>query len=250
MANPTSLFTLASGRLTPLSRAALAGGLGLFAAIIFLIRPVHLAHSPLVKARASVLALEQASPWADRAVLQDGASLFMSGNSEDVRTDEAAQPDASPFPPFGPELRHDPAMALAISTSDSTIRWAGLDEVFPLREERPYQTLGQRPAKPLLSPRCLRIEVFSDNNENVFQKDFPSSDPLLKGTKLFNSINLKDYTVVEFRLGIDAMGLQSKPYLQRGSSQLGWNQELSHWMQGLPWGIWLKPGSYRVVIGP
>ena len=250
MASPASLFALASGRLTPLSRAALVLGLGLFGATILLVRPVHLAAPRLGLERPSVLALGHDSPWVERAQLQEGSALFMPGNGEDIRSGDAAQPDASPFPPFGPELRHDPAKPLALPSSDATPRWAGLDEAFPMREDKPYQTLGEKPSRAAPRARLLSIQVISDNNESVLRKDFAAGDPLIKSHKLLNDRDLKITTAVEFRLGLDGMGLESRPYLLRSSGHADWDQAAGEWLGGLPWSAWLKPGSYRVVVGP
>lgn len=250
MATPASLIALASGRLTPLSRSALVLGLTLFVATLALVRPVHQAGGRLAMAPASLRALERGSPWADHAMLQEGASLFMPDSLDDVRATDAAQPDASPFAPFGPELRHDPAKALALPSSASTIRWTRLDEVFPFNEDRPYQTLGQKSPRLTPSPRVLQLDVFSDMNENVFKKAFRASDEFLKNHKPIQNKDLSYMRPAEFRLGLDAMGLQSKPYLLRSSGDATWDQSVGAWLQNLPWGLWLKPGSYRVVIGP
>lgn len=250
MASPASLFALASGRLTPLSRIALAAGAALFLATILLVRPVHEAAPRLAASPASVLLLAPGSPLQDRAALLEGSNLFMPLNLDENQGVDVAQPDASPFTAFGPELRHDPAKPLALPTSESTIRWTGLDEAFPLRDDRPYETLGQKAARSAPNPRVLRIDVFSDINENIFSKDIRSVDLQAYNNKSLKINALGVFTPIEFRLGIDSMGLQSKPYLLRSSGDAAQDQLLTDWVRRLPWGLWLKPGSYRVVIGP
>lgn len=255
MAGPASLVTLASGRLTPLSRAALVLGLGLFLAVILLVRPVHTPAGRLVPTRAAVIALDRASPWVDRAMLQDGAGLFMSPTSEVVRGSDAAQPDASPFPPFGPELRHDPAQPLSLDALGpaNDRRWSTLEEAFPAIEGSPYQTLGQKPHRPdtrSLPSRVVQIIAYSDINEKVFRKDLRSGDDLVRNHKALFGNGISSLSPIELRLGIDGMGLQSKPYLLRSSGDVAWDQSVMDWAQRLPWGVWLRPGSYRVVIGP
>lgn len=250
MASPASLFALASGRLTPLSRSALAAGVALFLATILLVRPVHEAAPRLSASPASVLVLASGSPLQDRAALLEGSNLFMPLSLDENRGVDVAQPDASPFTAFGPELRHDPAKPLALPTSDSTIRWTNLDEAFPLREDRPYQTLGHKIARPAPGARILRIDVFSDINENVFSKDVRAGDPQIINHKAFYTSGLSVSNPAEFRLGIDSMGLQSKPYMLTSSGDVAQDQFLTDWVRGLPWVLWLKPGSYRVVVGP
>lgn len=254
MARPSSLVTLASGRLTPLSRLALALGLGLFVAVILLVRPVHEPGVRLVPERATILTLEHSSPWVDRAMLEEGAGLFMPVSLEGSRGSDASQPDASPFPAFGPELRHDPAQPLALETSEGVKgKWMTLEEAFPSAEGFPYLTLGQKPRRPdarVLTARTLQLSAYSDINENVFNRDFLSNDEYIKGHKLLFDKGIRLFGSIELRLGVDAMGLQSKPYLLRSSGSVEWDQALVEWAQALPWAIWLKPGSYRVVIGP
>jgi len=241
---------LASGRLTPLSRIALVTGLGLFVALVLLVQPVHRPEPSLVPVPASVRALDRESVWVERATLEEGSSLFMPAPQADVVSTDAAQPDAAPFSSFGPEYRHDPARPLSLASSVTTTRWKTLDEAFPLSEERPFATIGAKPSRQSLKPRMLQIQVFSDINESVLQKDLSSSDPLVNSHKTLinNGLNIK--SPVEIRLGIDAMGLQSKPYLLRSSGDNSWDQAVCSWAAGLPWTAWLKPGSYRVVVGP
>lgn len=254
MAGPASLITLASGRLTPLSRLALGLGLGLFLAVILLVRPVHVPAPRLAPERAGVLALEAGSAWVDRAMLEDGAGLFMPATFEGARGSDATQPDAAPFPSFGPELRHDPAKPLAVDSLDGSMgKWATLEETFAPMDRSPYLTLGQKPRRPStqsLPSRYLQISAFSDINEQVFKHDIRSDEEWLRNHKSLTDNKIKVFSAVELRLGIDQMGLQSKPYLLRSSGDVLWDQALLDLAQKLPWTTWLKPGSYRVVIGP
>lgn len=246
----SSLITLASGRLTPLSRLALVLGLGLFAALVLLVQPVHRATPALVAVRASVRAVEPGSAWAERAELEEGSSMFMPTPREVVPLTDAAQPDAAPFSAFGPEYRHDPSKPLAISSSALPIRWKSLEQAFPISEDRPFATLGQKSPRPAPEARPLQVQVFSDLNENVIARDFSTFFREDKGLKSLFSNSLGIKSPVEMRLGIDAMGLQSKPYLIRSSGDNEWDQAVCGWARTLPWTSWLKPGSYRVVVGP
>lgn len=249
MANPASLIALASGRLTLLSRSALAIGLGLFLAILLLVRPVHTPSPRLIPSGPTVLALDPRSPWVERATLQEGAGLFMPAVSDDVRSVDAAQPDALPFHAFGPEFRHDPTKPLSLPVASPSARWPSLDEAFPLLEGRPYASIGQRPPGSLPKSRILQICVFSDINETVTKREIRSSDSNTSITKLLQSKDLKTISPLELRLGIDGMGLQSEPYLLRTSGDNDWDREVLSWARGWPWATWLRPGSYRVVIG-
>lgn len=254
MAGPASLIALASGRLTRLSRLALILGLGLLLAAILLIQPVHKAAPRLVPSRPAVVALDKGSPWSDRALLEEGASLFMPLGQGEARPIDVAQPDASPFNTFGPEFRHDPTKPLALpSDIESQGRWTTLEQAFPFAEDNPFLTLGQKPRAPDARPpksRVLQIVSFSDINEYVFKRDIFSSDALIKEHKILTINTLHIKSPVEMRLGVDAYGLQSKPYLLKSSGDVQWDQAVVEWAGELPWVSWLKPGSYRVVIGP
>lgn len=246
----SSLITLASGRLTPASRLALVLGLGLFVALLILVQPVHRAHPSLVPVSASVRALEPGSAWVEQAELEEGSSLFMPSRRGDSVQTDAAQPDAAPFSFFGPEYRHDPAKPLALGTSVTPTRWNSLDQLFPISEEAPFVTLGVKAARPAPKARVLQAQVFSDINELVVQRDLVGAfEPNSKLKALIsNGLNLK--SSVELRLGLDAMGIQSQPYLIRSSGDNEWDRAVSAWARGVPWATWLKPGSYRVVVGP
>lgn len=252
MPRPSSLIALASGRLTPLNRVALTLGLGLFLATILLVRPVHHPAPRLVLQPSSVLALDRNSPLLDKAFLQEGAALFMSAAQPDARGIDAAQPDASPFQAFGPEFRQEPNKSLVLSSdnTEAQARWPELDAYFPLTEDRPLATIGQKTSRILPKARVLQVQVFSESNEFSFTRDFPFSDPLVKNHKALLNSRLSVISVSEFRLGIDNFGLESAPYLLRSSGDKEIDRITGEWVGGLPWLLWLKPGSYRVVIGP
>ena len=250
MAGPTSLIMLASGRLTPLNRLALSLGLGLFAATILLVRPVHQPEARLVLSGPTVVALDRNSPLLDRAFLQEGTSLFISSAQSDMPGVDAAQPDAAPFQVFGPEFRQDPAKSLTLSPEGNRAGWPALDEVFPFADDRPLTTLGQKPERALPKPNALHMQVFSEINESVMARSFSASDPYVKNHKELVKSGLRSYSTVEIRLGIDAFGLESSPYLLRSSGDAELDRLAVEWARGLPWTGWLKPGSYRVVIGP
>lgn len=250
MSGPTSLITLASGRLTPLNRLALTLGLGLFAATILLVRPVHESAPRLVMQHSTARVLDRSSPLLDRAFLQEGGSLFMPSTQPDMRGIDSAQPDASPFQAFAPEFRQDPNKPLSLSPNDADGHWLGLDEVFPLADERPLATIGQKPARALPKVAGLTIQVFSESNEIVTSRSFSPSDPLIKNHKDLIVRSLRSLTIVELRLGVDMYGLESSPYLLHSSGDRDVDRLASDWAKGLPWAVWLKPGSYRVVIGP
>lgn len=245
-----SLITLASGRLPPLSRLALVLGLGLFAGLVLLVQPVHRASPALVASRASVRALEPGSPWVERAELEEGSAVFIPARRDDIILTDAAQPDAAPFSSFGPEYRHDPAKPLALGSSLPPTRWKTLEQAFPFHDDRPFATLGEKPPRQTPKARVLQVQVFSDINENVIERDVSGTNERdLKLKSLSNSV-LRVNSPVEIRVGIDAMGLQARPYLIRSSGANDWDQAVCSWARTVPWTTWLKPGSYRVVVGP
>jgi hypothetical protein len=245
-----TLLTLASGRLTPLSQTALVFSLTLFAAMIFLVRPVHEAAPRLKLVCPSAMVLGSQSPWVERALLQESSSLYMPSVQVDGRSGDVAQPDASPFSAFAPELQHDPAKALSIPSEQSSARWLTIDEAFPLVDQEPFLTLGQKAHALTLRTRQVQIQVFSDLYENVFKKDFVASDPEPLNAKSLTVSNLKGLKPLEMRLGIDTYGVQAKPFLLRSSGDAAWDRSVLEWAAKLPWVTWLKPGSYRVVVGP
>lgn len=250
MLNSTSLFHLASGRLTPLSRIALFLVFGLLIALVLLVEPVHQAAQPLVPVRASILALESGSAWVERAELEEGSSMFMPMRQESVVLTDTAQPDAAPFSAFGPEYRHDPAKPLALSSEVVPVQWKGLDQAFPVFEDRVFATLGEKPVRPAPGARKLHILVYSDINETVIEREFSGASQEDSKLKLLIDSGLNVNSPIELRLGIDAMGLHSRPYLVRSSGDDDWDRAVSSWARTLPWATWLKPGSYRVVVGP
>lgn len=250
MARRFTLLTLASGRLTPLSQTALVFSLTLFAAMIFLVRPVHEAAPRLKFVAPSALVLGVKSPWVEQALLQESSSLYMPAVQADGRSGDVAQPDASPFSAFAPEFQHDPAKPLSISPGQSSTRWMTLDEAFPLADQDPFLTLGQKTRSVALPTRRVQIQVFSDLYENILKKDFSSSDPEILRFKPLTDSNLKNIKPLEMRLGIDTYGVQAKPFLLRSSGDADWDRSVLEWAAKLPWVTWLKPGSYRVVVGP
>lgn len=250
MARRFTLLTLASGRLTPLSQTALGLSLVLFAAMIFLVRPVHEPGPRLKLVSPSALVLSSKSPWVERAMLQESSSLYMPTVQADGRLGDVAQPDASPFSAFAPEIQHNPAKPLSIPSDQSSARWLTIDEAFPLADQEPFLTLGQKTTPPNLSSRKVQIQVFSDLYENVFKKDFFANDPEEFSTKSLSFNSLSKARPMEMRLGIDTYGVQAKPYLLRSSGDAAWDRSVLEWAAKLPWVTWLKPGSYRVVVGP
>lgn len=251
MASPANLFALASGRLTPLSRTALTVGLGSLLAIVLLFEPVHQAAPRAVAVPAHTRLLENGSPWAERAQLLEGGTLFMPGKAEVAPPADTAQPDASPFAAFGPELIHDPAKPLALPAKGEVTPWKDLDAAFPWNEGYPLATLGQKsPPDTRLASRVMRLQVFSDKNEIIYSRDFQSGDVLIKNYKRLEYSDLNKISPCEIRLGIDTFGLQSNPYLLRTSGEAGRDQAVLDWSREMPWARWLPPGSYRVVIGP
>lgn len=250
MAAPADLLALASGRLPPLTRLALGLGLGLSLALVLLFRPVHQSAPPLRLSAPSVLALPAGSPWVEQASLQEGSALFMSLRPRVATSIDAAQPDAAPFPAFGPELRSQPGQPLAIPASQEPGIGLNIETAFPIHEDRPFATIGQKPERAKPKARTLHLRVYSDLNEIVYVKDFRADDPLIKNHKSLSDSILHDISIAEFHLGVDAMGLQAPPYLVRSSGSAEWDQRVVEWARVLPWGQWLRPGSYRVVIGP
>lgn len=250
MLAPRSLITLASGRLTRLNRVALALGLGLFVATILLVRPVHEPSPSMVQVRATVRALDQGSPLLDRASLLDASSLFMAPSQPDVRSIDAAQPDAAPFQSFGPELSPDPSKSLATQPEGSLARWPELSELFPLAGETPFATIGQKSARSLPKARTLHVEVYSEKSETVIRRTFSASDPLLKNHKELIDSGLRASNALELSVGVDAFGIQANPSLLRSSGDEERDRRAVEWARTLPWGGWLRAGSYRVVIGP
>ncbi len=250
MVAPRSLMTLASGRLTRLNRLALALGLGLFAATVLLVRPVHEPSPPMALSQATVLALDRGSPLLERASLLDSSSLFMAPSQPDFRGIDAAQPDAAPFQSFGPELSSDPSKSLETLPGGSLARWPDLGELFPLVKDAPYTTIGQKPPRSLPKARSLSMEVYSEKNEIVLRRSFQAIDPLIKGHKALINSNLRALKPLELSVGFDAFGIQANPSLLRSSGDDERDRQAVEWARTLPWGAWLGPGSFRVVIGP
>lgn len=250
MVAPRSLITLASGRLTRLNRVALALGLGLFGATILLVRPVHEPAPAMVQTRATLLSLDKGSPLLDRATLLDASSLFMAPSQPDMRGVDSAQPDAAPFQSFGPELSPDPSRSLGTLPEGGMARWPELAELFPLAGDVPYATIGQKPARVLPKARSLSIEVISEKNEVVLRRSFASSDSLIKNHKDLLNSGLKATFPMEISVGVDAFGVQASPFLLRSSGEGERDRRALEWARTLPWAVWLRPGSYRVVVGP
>lgn len=251
MARPAALFALASGRLPPLTRIALLAGLGALLALVVLFEPVHPGAPRAVAGPAFAQVLDPRAAWAERAALQEGGAWLLSSPAENTRPADVAQPDASPFGAYGPELAQDPAKPLALPGSNAATPWKNLDAAFPWQADNPYLTLGQKGALDAkVSAYKVKIVVYSDNNEVVFSRDFRPEDESFKSSKALSINDLSLIMPVELRLGLDNFGVQSNPYLLRTSGDSFRDQAVLDWARQLPWARWLRPGSYRVVIGP
>lgn len=251
MARPAALFALASGRLPPLTRVALLAGLGALLALVVLFKPVHSAPPRAVITPAFTQVLDSHSAWAERAALQEGGAWLLALPSESARPADVAQPDASPFTAYGPELAQEPGKPLSLAGSGQRTPWKNLDAAFPWQDGNPYLTLGQRTEyDPRLSPRIIKLVVYSDSNEIVFSREFRANDEAINSIKSLIKNDLRLSMPVEFRLGLDNFGVQSSPYLLRSSGNSALDQAVGDWARNLPWARWLRPGSYRVVIGP
>lgn len=244
------LLTLASGRVPASARLAAAAGLLALFLAWFVFEPGHQAQPRILPAPPHTLALPSNSPWVDRAQLADPASLYLQGPPGSAPMPILAQPEATPFLAYGPDLRSQPGQPLSLTSKSAPSPNPDPLSVLLESDSQPLLTLGQKSPGPLPSPRDPLCEVVSDQGEILRAipiKDMPLREKIHK--MLSNNI-LSVKSPVELRLGIDTYGLQSPPFLTLSSGHDPLDQAFILWASNQPWAQGLPPGSYRLRLGP
>jgi len=244
------LLTLASGRVPAPARLAAATGLLSLLLAWVAFDPGHQANPRILPAPPHALALPPDSPWVDRAQLADPASLFLQGPPGSSPMPILAQPEATPFLAYGPDLRSQPGQPLSLGNPLS--RPSTLDPVAVLLEpeSQPLVTLGQKSPGALPSPRDPLCEVLSDQGEIVRSIPIKEASVRSKIHKMLSNNVLSVKNPVELRLGIDNFGLQAPPFLTLSSGHDPLDQTFVLWASNQPWAQGLPPGSYRLRLGP
>lgn len=244
------LLTLASGRIPLPARLLAWAGAALLAGAWILLDPGHTSQPRLQPQPPRVLMLDARSPWVDRAELTDPASLFLRPPADLGEVPVTAQPEATPFLAFGPDLRAQPGQPLvprptpSAPSSESPIGLLLNSEALPLR------TLGRAPASSPPTQRKPLVEVISDSGETLFTLEVGQDS---QGKILFKSLEnnvLKINFCPEFRLGIDAFGQQARPFMTLSSGDAALDQAALAWVSEQDWRRHLPPGSYRLRLGP
>lgn len=245
-----SLLTLASGRI-PLPARLLGGsGLALLAAAWILLDPGHTPRPRLQPVSPAALLLDWQSPWVERAELADPASLFLRSPTDLADLPVTAQPEATPFLAFGPDLRAQPGQPLATRTLAPSPSTQTPIDLLLQPESLPFRTLGQKPALAPPLPRRALAEVVSDSGETMFSQEITEGSVEKKIHKAFSDNILSIRNCPEFRLAIDAFGQQAKPFLLLSSGDSALDQASLEWAAGQDWRRHLPPGSYRLRVGP
>ena len=247
---PGRLLALASGRVPALARTAVLGGLLLLLLAWVVLDPGHQPQPRLAPAPPTVVALRADSPWVDRAELADPASLYLESPRGSDTLPILAQPEATPFLAFGPDLRSQPDQPLGLASPRSKPDALQAPGFLLLPEDQPLLTLGQKPQRALPLTRPPLCEVLSDGGELLRQIPILESDTRKVILKLFSDNILTINGPVEFRLGIDNYGLQSPPFLTRSSGLPNLDQATLQWASAQPWFRTLPPGSYLLRFGP
>ena len=184
------------------------------------------------------------------AELADPASLFLRSPADLGQVPVTAQPEATPFLAYGPDLRAQPGQPLASRPSPTPPSSESPLDLLLNSESQPFRTLGQAPAVSPPSVRKPLVEVSSDLGETIFSMEVGQDSP---GKVLFkilesNALNIK--FCPEFRLGIDAFGQQARPFMTRSSGDSAFDQAALAWLAEQDWRRHLPPGSYRLRLGP
>ncbi len=247
---PARLLTLASGRV-PLGPRLLAWtALALLLAAWVVLDPGHRATPRLLPAPPETFLLPPRSPWVERAELGDPSGLFLRAPSLVADVPVTAQPEANPFLAYGPDLRTQPGQPLAALPTASKASPPPAPALLLQPEAYPLRTLGQTANSTPPTPRRPTGEVFSDSGEVLLRVEISDGPHLLKIHKLINNNGLSLKSPSEFRMGIDAFGLQSRPFLTQSSGDSGLDQAALEWAVSQPWASRLPPGSYRLRVGP
>lgn len=244
------LLTLANGRV-PLGPRLLAWTcLLLFLGAWAALDPGHRAAPRLVPAPPEAFLLPPRSPWVERAELADPASLFLRAPSRLADVPVTAQPEATPFLAYGPDLRTQPGQPLSALPTSGKATSQSPSALLLRPDPYPLRTLGQAANASPPTPRRPIGEVFSDSGEVLLQLEIAEYASAIKIHKLLSISALSSKNAAEFRIGIDAFGLQAKPFLTLSSGDSTLDQAALEWAASQPWASRLPPGSYRLRVGP
>jgi hypothetical protein len=222
-----------------------AGALLAGCLVLALLRPVSAPPgSPLLDGPPTLRLLPDGSPWGDHAQLADPAALVTPPVRSGAGLADASAAEASPFSPVSPDLRSNPGTELRISLSsaeDRIHKGDGNGDELP----QPLETLGTRAPQALPLPRTPLLRAFSLDGRTIIEK--PAPFDFYKDLK----INvLKNFSLIEIGLGIDAFGLQAPPVLLVSSGDAALDKAVLRWAGDQPWASWLPPGGYRVEFAP
>lgn len=226
-------------------RLAWVALLGL-AALLALARPRVAPVAPAVPDPApAIRVLEEGSPWQDRARLADPAFLVTPPVRLANRGPETSAPEATPFPPFPPDLRssREGSLQLPLLSSAASSLPAPAD-LPPLAQ--PLETLGERVPRALPPARPPMLRASASLGGLVIERP-------IEGDEIYKYINnngLSKSTLPALGLAIDAFGIQGSPILLAGTGDAEADRALLAWAGRQPWAAWLPPGAYRVEIGP
>lgn len=246
----TRLLTLASGRVPLVPRLLAWSTLSLLLGAWVVLDPGHQASPRLLPASPDTLLLPPRSPWVERAELADPASLFLRSPSPLAEVPVTAQPEATPFLAYGPDLRTQPGQPLSTLPAASPLSAPQPLSILLKPEPYPFRTLGQvsKPSPP--PPRPPTSEVFSDSGELMMSVAITGTTQAKEIHKALSKNGINYSYATEFRFGIDAFGLQARPFLTRSSSDAAFDQAALEWVIVQPWASQLPPGSYRLRVGP
>ena len=244
------LLTLANGRVPRATRLLAWAGLALLTAAWVLLDPGHVGSPAAQASPPTTVLLPPRSAWVDRAELADPAGLFLRPPLQLDAPLVTAQPEATPFLAYGPDLRTQPGQPLATLPIPAPATKPDALTLLLQPEKNPLRTLGLglNPQPP--EARRGSVEVFSDSGELVISEELSQGDFANIIHKTFSVNNLKTISPSEFRLGIDAFGQQSPPFLTSPSRLPELDQAALQWVGSQPWAKRLPPGSYRIRIGP
>jgi len=244
------LLTLASGRVLLGPRLLVWTCLILLLGAWAVLDPGHRAAPRLIPAPPETLLLPPRSPWVERAELADPANLFLRAPSRLADVPVTAQPEATPFLAYGPDLRTQPGQPLGALPTTPKASSQTPTALLLKPDSYPLRTLGQVAHATPPTPRRPTCEVISDSGEVVFRLEITDDSPAGSIHKILSISSLTSNKPAEFRMGIDAFGLQAKPFLTVSSGDPSLDQAALGWAVSQPWARRLPPGSYRLRVGP
>ena len=247
---------LAGGRLPPLTRTALAAGLGVFLAALALVRPTDGGQPAVEPLRGGVRWVGKGDGFAEGAVLLDPSEAYMPGKL--VSLPEVAffgpkPTEEAPFPRLDRRLLNDPLKGEVLPMRIGEPTSPSIALSVPLAQADPLVTFGRANLTQSSLPSragSFEVHALGGVGNPYISGILPhfESNKSIKSTKESNKAPF--FGIYEATIGVDSLGLQGLPCMVKSSGDQGVDQAISRWAAGVPWVKHLPPGSYRLTVVP